>query len=235
MDENVRKNLTRGREHYRAGEYDEAARALAPLAAANLPFADVYCMLGVIHHVNGRLDRAEELFVEALRLNPAYTEAAMNLAVTYNELGRYAEAREVHDKLLAARKRGASGAVDPYVKGKIANMHAEVAEAYEQASLHREAAREYQHALELQPGYLDLRTRLGVALRAAGDTDGAIRQLEQVKRENPKLVPALLQLGMTYFLAGRHADAEQEWQAVLFLAPDNKFAKMYLGLAKPGG
>ena len=39
-----------------------------------------------------------------------------------------------------------------------------------------------------------------------------------------------LQLGMTYYAAGRRNDAAREWREVLAMEPDNKFAKLYLRL-----
>ena len=62
MDDRLRELLNRGREHYAAREYDEAERYLAELAARAAAFADVYDMLGVIYHQQGRLTDAEAMF-----------------------------------------------------------------------------------------------------------------------------------------------------------------------------
>ena len=59
MDDRLREVLNRGREHYVAREYDEAERYLAELAREQLAYADVYDMLGVIYHQQGRLLDAE--------------------------------------------------------------------------------------------------------------------------------------------------------------------------------
>lgn len=229
MDERVRALLSRGREHYRAGEYDQAVRCLGELATERHPFADVYDMLGVIAHQQGHLDQAEQMFRQALQLNPAYTEAALNLAVIYNDLGKYADAREVYERMIAARSTSAL-ALDPFVKGKIANMHADVGRAYEEAGLFDGAIAEYRKALALCPTFADIRTRLGMSLRSAGDTAGSVSELELVKTQNPRYVLARLHLGMAHFSAGRRQAAEREWQDVLALDPTNKFARMYLAM-----
>ena len=63
-------------------------------------------------------------------------------------------------------------------------MHADLASAYEQAGLLREAIHEFQRALALCPSYVDIRTRLGAAYRSVGDlpaADARVRAGEEGK------------------------------------------------------
>jgi tetratricopeptide (TPR) repeat protein len=174
------------------------------------------------------------MFRQALQINPAYTEAALNLAVTYNDLGKYREAKEVYQRALAASK-SAPRSLDPFAKGKIANMHADTGAAYHAVGMYADAVREYQHALSLCPTFVDIRTRLGTTLREKGDAAEAVREFERVRLENPRFVSARLHLGLCYFSAGRREDAMAEWRAVLEIAPDNKSAQMYLATLEPKG
>jgi tetratricopeptide (TPR) repeat protein len=238
MDERTRRLVERGREHFATGDYDKAARCLGQVLRSRTGFADVYYMLGVIYAHRGFNKRAQRMFEQALKLNPAYTEAAMNLAVSYNEEGRYEEAREVHRRMLVARRKSSANTaapgspIDPFVRGKLANKHAELADAYEQAGLLGEAIRERERALALCPSFIDIRTELAAAYRAVGDLEAAAREYERVKKENGRLPGPRLQLGMTYFAAGRVEDAAREWREVEKLQPSNKFVKIYLGLVK---
>ncbi len=227
MDENIRSILNRARDHYRAGEFADAEPLLTELAKARHPYADVYDMLGIIHHGNGKLEDAEIMFEEALRLNPNYTEAALNLAVTYNDQGKYKEARDVYERVLSGREN-APKTIDRLFKGKLANMHAEVAHAYQDAGMFREAAEELHKALLLCPAFLDIRARYATALRAAGEADKALHELELIRKENPRFLSVRLQLGLAYLTAGRIEAAEKEWRDVLAVEPGNKMAKLYL-------
>jgi tetratricopeptide (TPR) repeat protein len=237
MDERVKDLLDRGRQHYAVAEYVEAEKCLAPLARDGHPFADVYGMLGVISYLGGRIKDAKEMLQHAVLINPGYTEAALHLSVVLNDAGDYSAAKDVHKRMMSSRKIPASapGDLDVFVKSKIANMHAEVGAAYEQSNLPSEAAHEFARALVLCPTFVDIRIKLGMALRAAGDNDGSIRELERAKREHPRLPAPRLQLGMTYYSIGRHEDAAREWREVLTLDEGNRFARMYLALAESKG
>lgn len=231
MDERLRQLITLGREHYQAREYDKAEKYLAEVVKEHRGFADVFDMLGVICHAQGQFQRAQECFEEALKINPNYTEAALNLAVTYNDLGKYAQARDVYSRAIA-RSRAQPRSLDPFAKGKIANMHADLGAAYHGVGFYPEAVREYQKALELCPTFVDLRTRLAGVYRDIGDNASALRELEIVKTTNPKFVPARVALGLALWASGKREDAVREWEAVLAVEPGHKAAAVYLKMTK---
>jgi len=221
--------VARGRAHYLAGEFDQAAVCLNDVLRGKAAYADVYDMLGVIHHQAGRLDEAEAMFRQALRLNPSYTEAALNLVVTCNDLGKYAEAKTIYENAMAAVVQ-APRELDPFIKGKIANMHAEVGATYRAVGAYEDAVREYEKALALCPTFADLRTELGKTLHELGDLPGAIRELELVRAEQPRFTPGRIHLGLSYLAAGRREDAAAQWHAVLEADAANRSARMYLAM-----
>ena len=152
--------------------------------------------------------------------------------MTYNDLGKYREAKEVYQRAPLASK-SAPRSLDPFAKGKIANMHADIGAAYHAVGMYADAVREYERALMLCLTFVDIRTRLGTTLREMGGTDAAVVQFERVKIENPRFISARLHLGLCYFSAGRRDDAMNEWRAVLEIAPGNKSAEMYLAMLQP--
>ena len=167
MDERIRRMLAVGKEHYESGDFTRAEEVLTQIVEENRGFADIHNMLGVIYHAQNKFSQAEECFEEALSINANYTEAALNLSVTYNDLGKYAEAREIYANAMS-RSKSEPRSLDPFAKGKIANMHANLGSAYHGIGLFDEAVREYRNALDLCPTFVDIRTKLGIVLRVNG-------------------------------------------------------------------
>src|SRR5215469_15609118 len=129
MDEHTKQLLLLGREHYQKRELEKAEQMLRQVLDHEDRLADVHEMLGVICHTRGNFIEAEHHFERALSINPGYTEAALNLAVTYNDRGKYEAARQVYARIKGAPGGSVQG-LDPFARGKLANMHADIAQAY---------------------------------------------------------------------------------------------------------
>jgi tetratricopeptide (TPR) repeat protein len=233
MDDRLRQLIALGRDHYEAGEFDKAEQYLSQVAQENRGFADIFNMLGVIFHDQGRFADAEEAFERALEINPKYTEAALNLSVTYNDRGKYHKAREVYAGAMSTSRQQPSS-LDPFARGKIANMHADLGVVYADMGLHLDAVRELKRALELCPSFIDIRTRLGNVYRDMGDAETALGEYTQVKALKPDYVPARLALGVTLYSLGRREDAIAEWESILEVDPGERRARAYLRMVADG-
>jgi tetratricopeptide (TPR) repeat protein len=227
MNERVKQLLVLGREHYANREFEKAEQMLRMVLENEDRYADVHDMLGVVAHSRGNFLVAERHFERALELNPAYTEAALNLAVTYNDRGKYEKAREVYSRIKVGPSGTAHG-LDPFARGKLANMHADLAQAYADAGLPREAIREYEKATSLCPHFADLQVKLGTLFRELNDLSAARTHYEAALQAKPSYVPARLKLGVTLLALGDPNAAEEHWRQVIALEPENSQAKMYL-------
>lgn len=220
-----------GKEAFSEGRQEDAQRFFAKLLDLGCRFADVLNLMGVMAFEKSDWAAAEGWFREALQINPRYTEACLNLAVTLNEQGKYDEGVEVFQQACQA-SRVDQGEVDPYVKGRLSNLHADVGEIYHGLGLHDEAVAEYHKALALGPGFPDLRTRLGILFRDMGEHGRAVEEFSRVKREHPHYPAASIQLGITYYSRGQIDLAAEEWRSILRRDPDNSQAQMYLKLTE---
>jgi tetratricopeptide (TPR) repeat protein len=228
MDVQIKHHLTMGRDYYQAGEFDKAKPHLEAVLTEHDDFADVHNMMGVVHYEAGRPSKARESLERALQLNPRYTEAALNLAIVYNELGRYDDAKRIYSQAQGNRDAGGLDKLDSFVRGKIANMHADLGDAYVAVGLHDHATKEYRKALRVCPTFVDIRTKLGTTLRDQGKIEESLDELIAIRESAPHYLQARIHLGVTLWRAGRVAEAREEWKYVLEKDPENRSCSVYL-------
>ncbi len=225
--EDLRKLVAQGRDAYQSGDYEVAEKLLLKALESRDDMADVYNMLGVVYSQSGRVEEAKKSFERAIIINPAYTDAALNLSVTYNELGKYDEARRVYTRAMR-HSRNQPQELDPFVRGKIANMHADLGQVYREIGMFTEAVREYTHALDLSPSFIDIRTRLADVYKGMGDVEQATAELKAVIEQNEKYVPALIALGVLHFSQEQYDLAESFFQRVVNISPGNRSSALYM-------
>lgn len=230
MDERTKELLVLGREHYEKGEHDRAEHVLGQVLEKTDQLPDVHNMLGFIRHSRGDFVAAERHFERAVEINPHYTEALLNLAVTYNDLRKYEASRQVYARIKKAE--GQAGIADPFARGKIANMHADLAQAYLDVGCRDEAIGEMKKAVALCPTFPDLWTRLGSIHRDAGNLALAREAYETACKAAPSYVHARVLLGVTLLSLGAQDEAVAAWRDALRVEPENKSARMYLRMAE---
>jgi tetratricopeptide (TPR) repeat protein len=231
MKEAIHDLYIKGKLHFKHGEYDEARQCFELVLGQAPHLAEVHSKLGTIYHADGKFSKASDAFRRALEINPNYTEAALNLVITLNESGKFEEAEKIFHEA-ADVVQGASLSVDPFVKGKLAGMHVDIGDAYNEIGWFNEAIHEYNMALNMRPDSIEVLTKIGLAHREKGDMNSAIRYLLQAKALNPVYVPVLLHLGHTYYKQGRKDLAVEEWNAARRCEPENKEATTFLRLAQ---
>jgi tetratricopeptide (TPR) repeat protein len=84
-----------GDEAYQRGDLQTAEACFRHVLNARPNYADVRNRLGVVLTAQGRDEEAIDQFITAIRINPRYVEAHINLAIAYYELG-YTEQAKAH-------------------------------------------------------------------------------------------------------------------------------------------
>lgn len=232
MDDKLKQAITLAREHYQKRDYAKCERYLARIMESEAAdFADIRNMMGVIHHDCGRLEEAKECFEKALQINANYTEASLNLAVACNDLGDYEHAQDVYRQAMSRNDATGEG-VDHFARGKIANLHAEVAQAYVDLAMPNEAIQQLRGAIRLCPTFADLRIKLADVYQQVGDMAAAKYELSEAIRVRPDYAHAHVAMGVILLVTGQRARAIEEWDEALRLNPDDRSAQMYLRVAK---
>ena len=213
-------------------EYKKSLHYFIEILKDGGSFADVHNYLGIIYHELGSYNDAINSFEEALEINPKYLEVLLNLAVTYIDIGEYRKAMALYSRAKMECQAEPSPPLDPFVRGKLANMHAELGTTYQNLGLLNEAVKEFNTALKLRPDLVDIRVLLGNAYRDMGDFPKAIEELLEAKSIKVDYPSAGINLGITYYSMGKTDKAIKEWDTVLECNPGEKKAEMYLRLVE---
>lgn len=230
MDSSVRELFDIGKQYFDTKNYFRAEQYFLKIVKQGVRFADVLNMLGIIYHHEGKFSDAIHCFQNALSVNPNYTEATLNLAVLYNDLGEYPKAKKLYQKINQRKKDTTD--IDPVMRGKISNLHANLADTYRSIGRYKDASGEYKKALSLNPHFVDIRTRLGICLREEGLLKESLKELTESTLTDPDYIPAKVQRGVTLYSMKRTKEAMAEWQAVLKKDPKNPKAAMYVKLCE---
>jgi len=174
--------------------------------------ADAHNNLGnALSKVPGRSAEATAEFEEALRLDPGMTEAHANLGwALVNTPGRLAEGI-AHLELVLV-----NNADNPQYARVHANLG--VALARVPGRLPR-AISELEAALRLDPGSVDVRNDLGIALDRAGRPLDAVSQFEQLLRAEPGNPEAGNNLGNVLLELGRGQEAIPRYREAIRRKP----------------
>jgi adenylate cyclase len=194
---------------------------------------DAYALVLQARHL-GRLGSAEsyehsnELYAQALAIEPDYAAAWDGLAVNYRSQANFGlrTSEEAYALVLEAAHKAL--AIDP----GYAPAHGRLgwrAMIYENDLA--AAARHFERALELSPDDLGIISDAAVLLFILGRIDETITLEEYVVARDPLNSTSHYNLAASYHVSGRSDEAIVSYRTALRLSPDRIAARYYLGLA----
>jgi tetratricopeptide (TPR) repeat protein len=229
MDIQPDRIVAKAKERIQAGDPYGAVHLLREVVGTGRAFADAHHLLGLAYSMIGQPQDALAEFDRALALNPRYVDALLNRAVTLNELGRYDDAVAAFGAAQGLGRVDHTGFPAPEAS-RLANLHAELAEAYVEAGGIGDAIEQYAKAAQLRPEFLDLRYRLARLRLEVGDAGRAGEELEAILEARPTFFDARAALGMAFYLRGDTAAARAAWQRCRSERPDEPRITAYLAL-----
>jgi len=234
MKGEVRQVIQQATSAYEAGQYAEAERLLLQVVDRAPTYANVFNMLGFIASQRNALEEAVALFRRALGLNPNYSEARLNLALTLAEMGAYDQAAQ-EAASVQAKETAEPQRISSVIRGKLANAHADLGGKYHALGLYAEAVSEFDKALGLCPGYPDIHNRRALSCRELGQYAEAKASLLRAIELRSNYVEAHVNLGILYHKLGSLSEAVDMLERALQLDPDHRVARVYLKqLTTPG-
>jgi tetratricopeptide (TPR) repeat protein len=109
------------------------------------------------------------------------------------------------------------------------NIHNNLGMAYDRAEMYENAIEEFNEALRLEAGYIEVLNNLAVTYHRMGQPDKAVEKLKEALRLKPVYPEAYCNLGNIYASAGRFGEAVAEFDAALTLHPNNALVHYCLG------
>lgn len=101
VDPEVRKEFDQAVILLQEEKYSEAIRILKGVSGKTSKFSAPYINLGIAYERTNELEKAEENFKHALEINKLHPVAQNELGMVYRRTGRYTEAQQLYQSLLA--------------------------------------------------------------------------------------------------------------------------------------
>src|ERR1039458_9065633 len=176
------------------------------------------------------LNKAVDLFTQAIVHDPGYAKAYAGLADTYNLLREFSlmPSNQAFSRSLAAPRRAVE------LDGGLADAHNSLALAsFYGAWDFASAEREFRRAIELDPKYATAYHWYANALLAFGRFEGALAKIARARQLDPNSVSILADRGFILYGAGWHAEAIALLTLVAaddpsFQSPHSYLAQIYL-------
>jgi Tfp pilus assembly protein PilF len=168
-----------------------------------------------------RTEEARAPVLQALRLNPSYPEAHVNLATILRRTGQMAESERQYQEAIRLQP------INP-------GAHAGYGALLLQENRLGEAVGEFARAVELQPDDADAHYNLGRVLTAVGRFDQGVAQLREGIRLRPDYADAYHSLAVALAGRGRLDEAVVEFQAEARLKPGDAGVHNNLGMLLAG-
>src|SRR5437667_1418273 len=151
---------------------------------------DDHLLLGRLYRLNNDLQKAENEFKTAIRLQPGSEEAVTTLAYLYNELGDTTRATQV----LAAVPDSA----------RSAKLYSALGFTYEQQKQYKNAIEAYRSAIGLDRDNLDAIRGLAQNLLNDGQSDAALEQYKVIADANPEDAQTYVRIAEIYRKQGKY-------------------------------
>jgi tetratricopeptide (TPR) repeat protein len=167
----------------------------------------VVCIL-VTEHQLQFWRNGESLFRRAIAVNPNNDVALLDLGVTLDVQGRFAEALAVYYQ---AEKSGS----------RRYQIHNNLGNVLGLLGRPAESLAEYRKAIQLAPTIAALHNAAGTQLATLGQFDLALEEFSEAKKLNPNYAAPYLETGKVLFKMGRDAEGLDEFHQALQVGPAN--------------
>ena len=167
-----------------------------------------YYWLGVAYNTLGDLNKAEELYLKALTINPNYLNPLDSLAYLYSEQGKYKQAIEYFEKVYRGRPN------NPDLPLQIAGVQLQRGE-------YKKAIKYANESLKLEPNRVEAYIIIAKAYRYLGDFKKAIQTLKKAENIAPFYSIIYFHFALIYYDFGDYSQALPYAKKYITLDPNS--------------
>ena len=173
--------------------------------------------LAIKNHQEGRLDIAQELYNQILKINLNHLGALNNLGVIYKNLQENQKAKDCYEKAIA---------INPNYSDAYYNLGV----IFHELGENQKAKDCYEKAIKINPIHATAHNNLGNIFKELGENQKAKDCFEKAIKINPNYVKAHNNLGIIFFELGENQKAKDCYEKVITINPNYINAHTNLGL-----
>ncbi|MEZ7891658.1 MAG: tetratricopeptide repeat protein [Candidatus Wallbacteria bacterium] len=157
---------------------------------------------GITFEMKGEFDKAENAFLKALEIDPAFAEAYNKLGDVCMKKGKFIDAIENYKKSIE-------------LKPDVENSHYDLGCAYLRLGQYEDALAELKNSLKLDPNHFEIYAQIGCIYVEKGEYFNALECFKKAIADDPTNVMARYYNGLALKMAGKLKEASYEFQSVI--------------------
>ena len=173
---------------------------------------------GLAYYESGKYKDAIDAYKRAIKVDPYYTYAHLNLGVAYLKSHMQKNAVQALKRLIRIDPDDAMG-------------HYNLGVAYYESGKYKEAIEAFKQAIRINPDFVDAHYNLGKAYGRADKYKDAIDSYKEAIKIDPDYTDAHLNLGVAYLKSHMQKNAIEALKRLIRIDPDNTDAHLNLSLA----
>ena len=173
--------------------------------------------LAIKNHQKNKIDLAQELYVQVLKINPNHSQALKNIAIIFINLKDYQKAKKCYEKAVE---------IDP----NSADAYYNLGIIFKELKEYQKAKSCYEKADNIQPNNTIIQTNLGIIFNDLGEYQKAKDCYEKAIKINPDNGKAHYNLGVIYKDSGELQKAKICFKKVIEINPNEQETHNSLGV-----
>jgi tetratricopeptide (TPR) repeat protein len=173
--------------------------------------------LAVKNHQEGKIDIAQELYNQVLKINPNHEAALNNLGAVFKKLGQIQKAKDCIEKAIE-------------VNSNYLDAHYNLGTIFVKLKDYQKAKDCFEKAIKINPNHEVALNNLGTMFCELGEIQKAKSCYEKAIIINPNYAVALSNLGGIYLGLGEYQKAKDCFKKAIVIKPDHADAHNNLGV-----